>query len=662
MPSGLRWAALLVVLATVAVFANGMRGSFVWIDHTEIVQQGFVVHSPDEFRAAWIGSVTDLDHPGASGAKTSGYYRPIQVLYVTAAVRLFGQRPLLHHIANLLLHLAATLLLLRIVWRLSASPFLAAFCALLYGIHPVHVESVTWISGSKDTLSGLFFFGALAAYLGAVQGASHRGWRYVSSLFLFAVGLLAKEVVVVLPAIVLLVELAEHTREGGTMGAFPRRALRVSGFVVVALLYLAVRRAALGSLGDLQAGTWHGNGPFQTFLTMPGVVAEYVGKLLLPLGLTTADTTRIVTSPLNLRFLGGSLVVLLLLFLVIFARRRLPLLSLGLGWFFCALLPALNIFPVQHIKAERFLYLPSAGFFLALAAVWERLGRGSAVDPTVPASGSKRRERRPDRSRSPRPSRRADRWPNRWTSQWKNRWMLAAAAVYLIVLGGITIDRNRDWKDDFTLFSHDVGRTPNYREGHAMLAFAYAERGAPGDAEIALRQADAAAREDPAYTSFVNRIGVLDSRARALIELGRFTEALDAFQAAAAMDPGEPLFPMNMGIALGYLGRIDESLAAYGRAEQLDPDLGIVYFNRALTLYTAGRPGEALHDLERGCQLLPRHTGCWNLRGKILLDAHDPVQAASCFRRSLAVYPQQPRIVQLLRQAEQGRRPAAPAR
>ncbi len=607
------WPATLVVLATAAVFANGLCGGFVWVDHKEIVQQGFVIDSWEEFRAAWTGSITDLGRDTAEGGSSSGYFRPVQLLFVTLNVWLFGQNAVLHHIPNIVLHMASALLLMAIVRQLASSASIALFCALLYAIHPIHVESVTWISGSKDTLAGFFFFGALAVYVRWTRAASGNWLVYACGLVLFGLGLLTKEAVIVLPALLVLIDLFALTERRALL----RRALGVAGFGLVAFAYLVVRSIVLGSLGDMKEGVWHGDGPLQTFLTMPGVLAEYAVKMLLPFGLTAADTTLIVTHPLQLAFVAGMFLVLVGLGLVVFYRRSFPSVAFGIAWFFVALLPVMNIFPLHHIKAERFVYLPSAGACLALAAVWHRFSLG------------------------------------RW-----RRPALAVAVLYLVLLGGLTIDRNRDWTDNLTLFGRDVARTPNYREGHTWLGIAYLERGLPGDSARARDHLDAAARVDPAYTSFVNLLGLHDSRGRALLnlglhadDLGLYADAVRSFEAAAAVDPAEPQVFMNLGIALGYLGRIDDSLDAYGRAEELDPRLGIIFFNRALTLYMARRPNEALADAERALGLMADHLGCWNLRGKILLDGRDGRGAAECFRRSLGLNPDQPAIADLLRQA-----------
>lgn len=610
------WPAALVIVATAAVFANSLCGGFVWVDQKEIVQQGFVIDSWEEFRAAWTGSITDLGRDTTDSGPSSGYFRPVQLLFVTLNVWLFGQNAALHHVPNIVLHMASALLLMAIVRRLTSNASIALLCALLYAIHPVHVESVTWISGSKDTLAGFFFFGALAVYVRWLRAPSKGLSVYVCGLVLFSLGLLTKEAVIVLPALLVLIELSGLTARRASRG----RTFAIAGFGLVALAYLVVRSIVLGSLGDMKEGVWHGDGPLQTFLTMPGVVAEYAVKMLLPFGLTTADTSLIVTHPLQLAFVAGMFLVLFGLGLVVLNWKRLPVAAFGLAWFFVALLPVMNIFPLHHIKAERFVYLPSAGFCLALGAVWQRFSLG----------------------------------------RWK-RLALVVAVLYLLLLGALTIDRNRDWVDDLTLFGRDVARTPNYREGHTWLGIAYLERGLPGDSERARDHLDVAARVDPAYTSFVNLLGLHDSRGRALLNLGLqgdvnfglLADAVRSFEAAAAIDPFEPLIFMNLGIALGYLGRVDESLDAYGRAEELDPHLGIIFFNRALTLYMAHRPNEALADTEHALGIIPEHLGCWNLRGKIRLEQKDRGGAAECFRRSLGLKPDQPVIVDLLRQAEE---------
>jgi Flp pilus assembly protein TadD len=615
---------ILVALATAAVFANALDGGFVWVDHKEIVQEAFVIDSLDDLRTAWTGPVTDMGRQSES--RSSGYYRPVQLLFVTLNTWLFGKNAALHHIPNILLHIASTLLLMWLILRLTGDRFAAGLCGFLFGVHPVHVESVTWISGNKDTLSGFFFFAALALYVKwsgtRTTPGGRNAWTLIVGVALFALGLLSKESVIVLPAVIVLMELilGSSGAAGAEEAPRPGFAARWSGaaaFALAAAAYLVLRRALLGAMGDMEG--WHGEGPLQTFLTMPGVLAEYVGKLFAPLGLTTADTTRIVTSFGDPVFLAGAFVVVALVAAAFIGRRSHPAAAFGIAWFFVALLPVMNILPIHHIKAERFLYLPSAGFFLAVAAVWSRLagGRGEADTET------------------------------RFTVRKNNA--LAAAAVYVLLLGIATVDRNGDWKNDLTLFETDTDRTPNYREGHAMLGFAHVLH---GQNTAALDHLDAAAREDPRYASFVNRLGLFDGTGRALMGLGRAEEALVAFGRAAVLAPNEPLVYMNMAIALGALGRVDEALESYGRAERLDPDSLLLHFNRGLTLFRAARLDEALRDLERAAELDPGHVGTLNLKGSIHFERGEREAAAICFRRSLRIRPQQPMIEELLRRAE----------
>ncbi len=611
-------ACLLVVVVTAAVFANALTNGFVWVDHKEIVRQGFVIDSREELEAAWTGAITDLGRNSAARddgpagpveqpAPSSGYYRPVQLLFVTLTVKLFGQNAALHHLANIVLHLISTLLLMGIVYKLTGHGLVAFLCGLFFGVHPIHVECVTWVAGSKDVLSGLFFFSALFLYVKSTgidkspAGAVRRSLLYTTALFFFVLGLLAKEAVIVLPGILVLVEIFCGGRAGRGYWA---RVSSVAWFGAAALAYLVLRRSMLGGLGDM--GGWHGGGPVHTFLTMPGVLAGYVWKLFVPLGLTTADTTRIVTNASDPVFLRGAALITAMAAALFLCRKALPAAALGLAWFGAALLPALNILPVHHIQAERFLYLPSAGFLIALSAVWVRVGE-------------------------------------------KKRAAFYGIAVYLLFLGWMTVDRNNDWKDDITLFSRDLAETPHYREGHAMLGIALFEEGRAAEA---LAHFEAAAREEGRYASFINRLGLHHNRGRALLGLGRAAEAIEEFQKAAAIDTSEPLIPMNMGIAYGALGRVEEALESYGRAEGLDSGNPLLFFNRGMTLYTSGRPDEALLDLKQAARLAPDHIGTLNLSGMILMEKRDTAKAAGYFRRSLALKPGQARISAFLRDLE----------
>lgn len=627
-----------VAVATAAVFANALAGGFVWVDHVEIFQESYVIDSWNDFRAAWTGPVTDMGREGGQADASSGYYRPVQLLFITLNHALFGKNATLHHIPNIVLHILSTLLLMGTVARLTRSRFIAGLTGFLYGVHPIHVESVTWISGNKDTLSGFLFFAALCLYVRWRESARGGAWRLPLAIASFGLAMLTKEAVIVLPAVILLMEIVYGRGTGRDIGREPgrsrgARAAGVVWFGVAAAGYLVLRAAVLGTLKDKT--DWHGGGQLETFLTMPGVLAEYVGKLLLPLELTTADTTRIVTSPLQPAFLAGAAIVVFVLGYTIWfwriasrsagaaessgggdgVRDCAAAMAFGMAVFWIALLPVLNLFPIHHIKAERFLYLPSAGFLVAVAA-------------TFAVAGEKLRAR---------------------GVRATGRIVTAAAAVYVVFLGLSTVDRNRDWRDDHTLFTNDVLGTPNYREGLTWLGRTYLDKGKP---YLAAQSLEMAAIEDPDFTSYVNYRGLLDASGRALMAMERYDEAAAAFRALVEIDPEEPLAHMNLGTALAGAGRLEEAMLSYAAAERLDPRNALVYFNRGFALFKVGDRAAARADLERAIELDPRNTNALNLLGVVLLDQGEAARAASLWRRSIEIKPGQERIMELLKQAE----------
>jgi tetratricopeptide (TPR) repeat protein len=234
-------------------------------------------------------------------------------------------------------------------------------------------------------------------------------------------------------------------------------------------------------------------------------------------------------------------------------------------------------------------------------------------------------------------------------SRASGRIVLTAAAVYVVFLGLSAVDRNRDWRDDHTLFTNDVLGTPNYREGLTWLGRTYLDRGKP---LLAAQSLEMAAVEDPEFTSYVNYRGLLDASGRALMAMERYDEAAAAFRKLVEIDPGEPLAHMNLGTALAGAGRLEEALQSYAEAERLEPRNALVYFNRGFALFKAGESGAARADLERAIELDPQHTNALNLLGFILLNGGDAAGAARFWRRSLEIKPGQERIIEMLRQAE----------
>ncbi len=361
---------LLVIGAiTCLVFSNGLGGGFVYDDSKQILLSP-LVRDPDYFWQAMTQDVWSFKVGGDEAS--SDYWRPVFMLWLIVNHRLWGVDSAVGwHSLNLLLHVAVLVVAYGVLRQLGVSRLFAAAILTLFAIHPTHVESVTWISGSPDMLVALFVLGSWWCVL---VGRARRQWGwFAAATVLFFLSLLAKEVGLFYPVLVFL---TLFWLERGTM----RQRFLLAGkgavpFAAAATLYFIMRLAVLGQFATAKG--WVVSNA-SLLLTQPSLIFFYLRQSLLPVRLGPSYAVRAVT-PDNLgvaNFILPLVSVLLLAVLVAVLlsslRQSEPTsarqIGLGLTFFLVFLLPVLSFrhFIPEHIVHDRYLYLPLLGLLLAL--------------------------------------------------------------------------------------------------------------------------------------------------------------------------------------------------------------------------------------------------------------------------------------------------------
>ncbi|HSB81044.1 MAG TPA: hypothetical protein VLM91_19860, partial [Candidatus Methylomirabilis sp.] len=344
-----------VVLAALVTYIMTLGYDFTFDDHYVIP-------------AAWqVGAGSPLEvllAPVRAGEALLAYFRPLTALTYWLDGFLWQGNPGGFHLTNLLLHAVVSVLVLQVARHLLPAGPAPILAGLLFAVHPVHVEAVAWVQGRVDLLSTA---GVLLALLLGLAGAEAAGGRRVlcwaaSAIALF-LALLAKEVAVVTPALTALVLAGEPGRGGWRRVQACLPLLGMQGFAF--LLYLGLRTATLGSpsLGLL------GGPPFgDRVLLSLGVIPVYLRLLLWPLALNPKHPFSPPAGLMDADVLMGAALLLALGAMALMLGKRMPGLRLGLAWLALAWLPASNLIPIRgFVVAERYLYLPSVGFSIALA-------------------------------------------------------------------------------------------------------------------------------------------------------------------------------------------------------------------------------------------------------------------------------------------------------
>ena len=557
------WPAILLVLVCAfLVYLPALHFQFVYDDVEQIVKNPNIQswsYLPDYFtKHLW-------SHGGGNQVR---FYRPLFLLWLRANDALFGLDASYWHWTTLAAHLLATGLVYVLVFMLLRRRVPAAFAALFFALHPIHVEVAAWVSAVSEALLAAALLASLACF---ARSAAKRDWKWIAAaLVFFASALLMKETAMVFPVIVFAFAWLwpdEETTGGRAWSAI----VRTIPFAAMTLVYLGIRWAVLKTVVAASAPL-----AFKTVvLTVPSLLLFYGRLLVWPVRLSPFYDTPLVTQPglasFVLPVLAIVAVCVVAALLLLKARPAADagegaaaehrLMLLAYAWTVVFLLPALYLPALQTglFVQDRYLYLPSIGLFILLSLAITRLGRTSRPFLGVPLAQ-----------------------------------LVPALALAGLMAAG-TLVQSRIWADDLTLFTRAVERDPQSRMARHDLAAAYVDAGRNDDA-IQLLQT--LLRDDPddfvdnnnlgqAYLKKGDREHAEPALAKAcqlhpsagqLYQLGAVRLNLNkpetaepAFRQAIAMDDSAPGYHLALAVTLERLSKLEEALQALQQELAVNP-------------------------------------------------------------------------------------------
>ena len=353
--------ALLLVLST-CVYWDSLGGTFVYDDH-RFVANNLALRSPENLVDCFTDPTT-VDPEGG----WEGIYRPLRSLSYVLDCSFFGTNPVGFRIHSLLIHVAVSVALSVLLGAVLGRPGLGLALGCAYAVHPVHVESVAWVTSRADLQSGLFSLLTLLA-----MRRKGMFWTWMATL-LFALALFSKESAVLLPVLGLLLNLVLPPR---SRRSWKRELVCWIPAILLVAVYWSIRMAVLGDSGG-QRPPWGGT-RLATLAYMIVGGGWYLWRLLLPVGFQFdfqlqdhLSPTLSLASP-GVLCLGGGLLLGISLLTLGMVRGGLKHEGTGIWWLILALGPVSNVaISINILVAERFLYLPAAGLFLALGGVYLR--------------------------------------------------------------------------------------------------------------------------------------------------------------------------------------------------------------------------------------------------------------------------------------------------
>jgi protein O-mannosyl-transferase len=639
-------ACLLLTAATVAAYWPVTRCDFIGFDDPQYLTENPVV-------------LQGLTWPGVTWAFSTGRagnWHPLTWLSHMFDVQCFGPRPAAHHLVNLLLHIANTLLLLLLLERVTGHFWRSAFVAALFALHPLHVESVAWVAERKDVLSsffGLLTIGAYVRYAGG-KGTS-RQWSVTSSpkpavesndsrsrphrpearlhlpssifyllaLLLFALSLMSKPMLVTLPFLLLLLDYWPLGRimkyEGRMMkneGTTPRSRshfiLHPSSFILLEKLPFLVLSAA-SSLVTFLAQRQEGAVAALDRLPLAGRLSNgavayllYLQKTLWPDRLATFYP---LPSALTFWQVAGAVLLLAVISVGVMLARRRPWLSVGWFWFVGMLVPVIGLVQVgAQALADRYTYLPLVG--LLIAVTW------SVVQPF-------------------------SFWPGR-------RPVLAfGAAVLLLSCALLTHRQVQFWQDTEALFRHGLQVTHDNYLAYDQLGTYCAEHGRLPEA-IEHLQRSVAIRP---------RFEPLHNLALALASQGHYAQAIPLYRQALQLRPHEVAARKNLAFALTQSGQVEEAIAEYRALLRTAPGDIQLRNSLGIALTMQGTLEEAIQQFREVLRRDSSQAGSHGNLAYALLLQHKCEEAGEHYRAILQSNPDDARAHQGLAKAlaEQGK-------
>jgi hypothetical protein len=603
-----------VLVLTFAVYIPTLRYQFVHDDRGQIVENP-AVHSwrfvPSYFTAqVWAGVMP---------AELGNYYRPLFLLWLRINHAVFGNRAWGWHLTTILAHVLTTLLAYVLALCLGLSTDAALVAALVFGLHPAHIESVAWVSGVTEPLLGVLLIASFISYVRWRQ--TSQGNSRFASVALFALALGEKETAMILPGLLLAYdwvfasnrawpspdahlvssktachsERSEESRSasGGPtnqdQGRIPRFARndspsqstsatlrRIWPFLLVILLYLPARIYALKGLS-------HPVTPLskaQLVLTWPSLIWFWIRHLIWPVGLSTFYDFPAVLHP-TLRNFTFPLIfdVCAAIALLALARRSCGA-AFSTVWLVLPLIPLLDlrVFVADDFAHDRYLYLPSVGMAILTGLGLKRLCGGGPE-----ASGA-------DLKVS------ATKWGR--TTRWLGMpgTLLAASLCLAAVLGYGIVTQSFYFRDNLTFYTYNSSMAPHNLAAETNYGTILAERGMYARA---LEKFNEVVARDPTYWPAVYNLGLTHYK------MGHLPEAEKYFLDATRINPHKADEHFYFGMALLKSGRTDEAIASARRAIAINPAGFAYHFALGAMLKAQGDLAGALREFKEELAVNP---------------------------------------------------------
>jgi protein O-mannosyl-transferase len=519
------WFPIAIIVFALMAYHNSFAGVFVFDDRNTIIGNAAVHDWPPK-------AIFFLTRP---------------LFYLTLAVnyQLGGFNPVGYHVINLLIHVLAALTLFGLLRRTFVSQrfhkrvrtsagILAACISILWVVHPLQTESVTYISQRSELLAGLFYLWTLYCFVRSHDSPVSGRWK-VGAVLACAFGMATKEVMITAPLAVLLYDrifLSTSWRELFARG----KGFYASLFGTYAILWLTMLGADLAQMSESAGFSYKGITSLRYAMNQSSVILHYLKLAIWPTGLCLDYVWRPAASSGTL--LGPSAILIALMVVMAVTLKRSP----GIGffglWFFVTIAPSSSFFPIRDLAFEHRMYLPLIAV-IALIVLWLY----AAMD-TLLGAGRRRRQ--------------------------------AARAVACLALGSAmvlsdwTVRRNQDYHGEVHMWQDVIRKRPDNPRAHYNLGRIYSDQGKLKEAAASYERATMWVGD---YADAHNNLGAT------LASIGELEKGIEEVRKAIRLNPNLAKAHNNLGTLLRRQGKLEEARSHYGKAIQIDPNYAIAKTN-----------------------------------------------------------------------------------
>ncbi len=586
---------IFLIALTFLLYLNSFQNSFTNWDDQELI-----INNP-KIKSLNAENILDI-----FTSPTGADYLPLKEISYALDYRIWKLNPFGYHLANVILYAGNIVVVYLIINLLFENSVVALLASSYFAIHPVHVESVTWLSGRKDVLCGFFFFLAFYLYLKYSSGKRNLT-PYLFSVISFFFACFSKPVAVVLPLGIFLYEITFKKEEKNILRKFTRC---IPYFLIsIFISYLTIR---IG-IKYTTVKSYSGFNIFKILFSFINVLFSYLKKIIFPVNLCALYGSDRKTEMSVFSFIILSvLLVLMVLFLFKLYRRRKEI-FFCLAWFPLMLLPVSGIVPLSIEKADRYLFIPLFGVSILVGILFTCL-----LNP----SGENIAENKTDRlprslwslamTKGDSKSDKSLLSPGDWGDFYHLNYILGQhvmncfCILVALFLSVLTIERNAVWKDSFTLWSDVIKKSPQIASAHNNLGNVFKET---NQIDEAMEEYKKAVRIDPENAKAHFNLASLYQ------EQGNMNDAVLHYREAIRIKPDLEEAYNNLGNILVKEGRFEEALKEYKKAIKISPDYFPANLNLGVIYYKTGQLPESIRYFEKALSLNPKSSDSWYFAG-----------------------------------------------